>query len=70
VVDARAVVLLKELGQIGDEIVEDVATAKTGMSSALRDVIKQKNDDRNGPFVTDQFVCDLSPNFGNRDRSY
>jgi len=42
VVDARAVVLLKELGQIGDEIVEDVATAKTGMSSALRDVIKQK----------------------------
>ena len=30
VVDARAVVLLKDHGQIGDEIVEDVVTAKTG----------------------------------------
>ena len=30
VVDARAVVLLKDHGQIGDEIVEDVATTKTG----------------------------------------
>ena len=28
--DARAVVLLKDHGQIGDEIVEDVVTAKMG----------------------------------------
>ena len=33
-VDARAVVLLKDLGQMGDEIVEDVVTAK--MSNVIR----------------------------------
>ena len=33
-VDARTVVLLKDLGQMGDEIVEDVVTAK--MSNVIR----------------------------------
>ena len=38
-VDARAVALLKDLGQMGDEIIEDAATAKTG-----NDIRLEKDD--------------------------